>query len=503
MTSFRYALDATGRRRSLQENNGRNVVWNYDNLYRLTRETVTDPTSGDYEHEYRYDAVGNRRSRVVNGVVFESEYDDNDSLTSFEGALRRSDEDGNQLDSNFGGGAIYRWDPESRLVGIDFDDSSKMDVSHGYDIDGRRLRKAVGAEETFFVYDVAARIPNLIEESAAIPGPTAYFWAKETLLGEIRGVKATYYFEDGSGTVRTKAVSPLEQLQFNFSALGEANPSTSTSTSGHMFHSKYLDAEADTYYVRARYYDPHSGRFLGRDPLNLPAALTSAFAYAQNDPIALSDPSGEFTLVELLLVVAIVGVSATLVHSIAEVIVPREKGTHTVRINDMTEGGPADVVAAVASGISLAQSRLASDFGITSGWGARPASEALSTNLGVLDTEIMVADEVLDCPLFMALMAQAEAVGLWRKDVVGFTVPGFKQSCVDAEETVELAMKKGLVPSELVATIMVHEWGHIWLGGRHASESSGNIMEPFPSPGGTWSTDQRNTITKALRARTP
>jgi RHS repeat-associated protein len=47
-------------------------------------------------------------------------------------------------------------------------------------------------------------------------------------------------------------------------------------------------------YLGARLYDPVIGRFLSRDPLLVPrtAATTNPYAFALNDPVNLSDPSG-------------------------------------------------------------------------------------------------------------------------------------------------------------------------------------------------------------------
>ena len=50
-------------------------------------------------------------------------------------------------------------------------------------------------------------------------------------------------------------------------------------------------------YLRARYYDPATGRFLSKDPVrglaSLPQTL-NPYTYAVNNPIRYTDPSGEF-----------------------------------------------------------------------------------------------------------------------------------------------------------------------------------------------------------------
>ncbi|HEX2209905.1 MAG TPA: RHS repeat-associated core domain-containing protein [Longimicrobium sp.] len=57
------------------------------------------------------------------------------------------------------------------------------------------------------------------------------------------------------------------------------------------FAARELDALTGMYYVRARWYDPFLGRFLSEDPIGL-AGGNNQYAYALNDPVNLSDPSG-------------------------------------------------------------------------------------------------------------------------------------------------------------------------------------------------------------------
>ena len=55
-----------------------------------------------------------------------------------------------------------------------------------------------------------------------------------------------------------------------------------------------LDAQWGIYYYRARYYDPQIGRFLETDPAWYVDSM-NLYAYVQNDPINMTDPTGMCT----------------------------------------------------------------------------------------------------------------------------------------------------------------------------------------------------------------
>ncbi|MFB0537484.1 MAG: RHS repeat-associated core domain-containing protein [Anaerolineae bacterium] len=63
-------------------------------------------------------------------------------------------------------------------------------------------------------------------------------------------------------------------------------------------------------YLRARWYDPGTGRFLTRDPFPGLATLPTTqhpYVYVGNNPVNLTDPSGEFAFVIPLLLGAAIG----------------------------------------------------------------------------------------------------------------------------------------------------------------------------------------------------
>lgn len=56
------------------------------------------------------------------------------------------------------------------------------------------------------------------------------------------------------------------------------------------FAGQYTDAESGLQYLRARYYDPATGQFLTRDPLE--AITQSAYGYVDGDALNATDPLG-------------------------------------------------------------------------------------------------------------------------------------------------------------------------------------------------------------------
>jgi len=139
LSSYEYELDNVGHRQSVVEHDGRRVDYQYDDLYRLTEERITDP--GDPANDgrvigYQYDLVGNREVRVdsVEGTTT-YEYDDNDRLLSKETTLNGEvvntveysyDDNGNTIAKLENGTeeTTYIWNDENRLIGAELPDPS-------------------------------------------------------------------------------------------------------------------------------------------------------------------------------------------------------------------------------------------------------------------------------------------------------------------------------------------------------------------------------------------
>jgi RHS repeat-associated protein len=64
----------------------------------------------------------------------------------------------------------------------------------------------------------------------------------------------------------------------------------------YVFTGRRFDLETGLYYYRARYYNPHIGRFLQTDPVGYGDGI-NWYSYCGNNPINYLDPSGLFTII--------------------------------------------------------------------------------------------------------------------------------------------------------------------------------------------------------------
>jgi RHS repeat-associated protein len=69
------------------------------------------------------------------------------------------------------------------------------------------------------------------------------------------------------------------------------------------YRGEQYDSDLGLYYLRARYYNPATGRFLSRDPEDGhrwdPKTLHK-YLYANGDPVSLNDPTGRAAFIETI-----------------------------------------------------------------------------------------------------------------------------------------------------------------------------------------------------------
>jgi len=310
VAGYSYTLGATGNRTGATEQNNRTLTWNYDGIYRLTSEAVQDPSGANGEVEYTLDPVGNRTSvnSSLPGVqsVSLNSFNLDDWLSP-----ETYDANGNTLTT---GGKTFAYDSENHLVSM-----KGGAVTMIYDAFGNRVAKKVGNVTTTYLVEDDVNptgLPQVFEESANGIVQRTYTHGLQRISEnqQIQGAwTPSFYGYDGFGSVRqlTSLAGGVTD-SYNYDAFGNLLSSPGPTPNNYLYRGEQYDSDLGLYYLRARYYNPQTGRFLSRDPVDgIPLDLNGIptdpralhkYLYANGDPINGIDPMGREVMFENALI---------------------------------------------------------------------------------------------------------------------------------------------------------------------------------------------------------
>jgi len=315
VSSFEYTLDAVGNRVSVAEwfsdrfesESGIPQVlttnYEYDNLYRLTQ--VNYPV--DEIVSYNYDPMGNRISMTTtvdgNDTTINYVYDASDRLLQSGGITYAYDNNGNLIIKTENPGRVtsYNYDGASRLISLStiFDGSQRDVYNFEYDGDGNRLSKTIingkRTQSSEYLLDVNTILPQVLTESDE-KDTTFYAHGLDLIsMTDPRG-KEFYYHYDGLGSVRSMSDSKesIKTIYF-YDAFGQTRKEMGHVDNDFRFTGEQMDDETGLIYLRARYYDPGTGRFITKDPFTGFISDTQSlnrYSYVKNNPGNFIDPLG-------------------------------------------------------------------------------------------------------------------------------------------------------------------------------------------------------------------
>jgi RHS repeat-associated protein len=182
----------------------------------------------------------------------------------------------------------YAYDSLNRLTSI----SGAVTASYRYNGDGLRVGKTFGTPSPSYV-----RGPT----GSGWPlsgGTSAYVWGQgliSSIAGSGNGM-TTYALKNAlQNPILQLARSGSLTAAVTFDAFG--NPTSQSGTPSAVgFTGGIMDSETGFFSLKARYYDPSSGRFITRDPLpgsSTDPATQNGFVYAKDNPTRYIDPFGK------------------------------------------------------------------------------------------------------------------------------------------------------------------------------------------------------------------
>ena len=300
LSSFTYTYFASGSQKTETDNAGTVTTYAYDGLGRLKTESET----GGLTVNYTYDAAGNRSKMTVSGTEAYTAtytYDNGNRLTK-ESRLQNNgnvtttytyDNNGNTISKNVNGvSTTYSYNNFNQQTSVTSDGKT---AQYAYNTQGIRTVKAVDGAVTKFYLD-GGNVVGEVKNSQT----TNY----------IRGINLictseSYYLYSGRGDV-INLISTLGVVEktYSYDAFGDEKNSSEDDDNPFRYCGEYYDTETGTYYLRARYYDPLTGRFCSADSdkgdINKPLSL-NLYTYCLNNPILYCDPTGYGPILKMLL----------------------------------------------------------------------------------------------------------------------------------------------------------------------------------------------------------
>ena len=325
-----YSLNAAGQRTSLvyvaPDGAARNLAWTYDGAGRLTNETRDLPA---HTTSWTLDAVGNRTNQTKDGTASTYTYDITDRLTTITGndaATYAWDTNGQLQSKTAGNGAsaqttAYKFNSRHYLESVTLPDGTA--IRYAYAADGNlasRTRSTPGGSSTTVHYLVDPNRPNsqiLAEYDDAGHATATFTYANELLSRTSDGACAYFHLDASGSVVAVTDDSGTATHSYGYDAWGNVVEALGAGDSNHLYTGALTDADTGLIYLRARWYQPATGRFLSADPWEgfeeSPASLNK-YAYASSDPVNKTDPQGLMDLESLS-----IGLSESLNIAVANV----------------------------------------------------------------------------------------------------------------------------------------------------------------------------------------
>lgn len=181
------------------------------------------------------------------------------------------DDDGNQITD---GAKTMVYDLENRLKSHT---SGATTTTYTYDGTDKRLTRATnGTVDRKFSWDTVGGLPELaLERDGTGALVRRYVQGPIGPVSMATGAGVYWYHTDPLGSVRAVTDSTgIEQWRYDFDPHGEARAVTQAQAGDPVnpvqFTGEYFDAESGLYRLRARQYDPSTGRFDALDPVDGP-----------------------------------------------------------------------------------------------------------------------------------------------------------------------------------------------------------------------------------------
>jgi RHS repeat-associated protein len=286
------SYDNANRRHTLTLPNSISLTYGYDYDSRITGMTYTlGTTTAVGSLTYQYDAASRRTqmggSLAATGfpqAMTLAVYDVDNELTNWNGTTITPDANGNILND---GAAGYTWNARNQLI-------TRGSTTFQYDSYGRRTLNAAGNNLLYEWWNAAQELSGTTAVANRVLGGIDEFFNRTDSTGAhtpiTDGLGSILALTNSSGGITT---------QYGYDPYGNTTNNGVNSTNISQYTGRENDGDG-LYSYRARYYSPTLGRFISEDPLGFGGGNFNLYAYANDAPVAYTDPTGLSTTIIIL-----------------------------------------------------------------------------------------------------------------------------------------------------------------------------------------------------------
>ena len=234
----------------------------------------TNPDIESQDLTYIYDAAGNRTQTIVNRVT--ENYSTN-NLNQYQSA----------------GTTTYSYDDNNRLIEVVDSDSNL--TQYEYNAFGNRTATVYNGQRTEYLIDPFGYGEVVAEYDGNGNLIANYDHGIGLVSRTDAGNNTAFYDFDGTGsTAALTGQAGTELNSYAYNPFGEDFYEAETVNNSFEYVGQWGVTEEvnGLDFMRARFYDSHSGRFVASDPIGLQGQDTNFYRYVNNDPVSFIDPEG-------------------------------------------------------------------------------------------------------------------------------------------------------------------------------------------------------------------
>ena len=294
-----YAYDADNRPSILTRSNGVKTDYSYDPVGQLLSIVHSRGASSLLSLVYSYDATGQRISLqssstqpLVTGAATAT-VDDANRLVQRGSTSFTYDANGNlTTETAPTGTTAYAWDARNRLSRVVTPDGQTTDFS--YDFSGNLIRQADSGPLTNVSRSYTLDILTNVAFQQSSDGNQLSILTDMSIDSHLATSQPGGQLEFVLSDVLNSTVGTVDQTgalkgQFAYEPFGE------TKASGSNYPFQFTGRPPISnglYYLRARFYNAATGRFISEDPIGLNAGDPNLYRYARSTPVNLTDALG-------------------------------------------------------------------------------------------------------------------------------------------------------------------------------------------------------------------